>query len=484
MHSTGETRYVIISNLIWKLMERGGTQGVQFVIQLVLARLLLPEDYGLIALIVIFITIANIFVQRGFSTALIQRKDVVNLDLSSVFYMSLFVAGICYAGLYFLAPLIAIFYGDPKLILLLRVLSISLFFGAVNSIQYAIVARNMQFKQLFLSSLIGCIVSGGLSIIMALNGFGVWALVIQQLCNQLIIAIVLFYVVKWRPLLRFSFFRVQSFFSFGWKLLCSSLLDAIYNNAYGLIIGKTYGTEMLAYFSRGDQFPSLLVNNLSGAISSVMMPALSAQQDDKARMKSMVRRSISISSFIVVPMMCMLAVCAESLVRILLTEKWLGCVPFLQIMCLSYVFWPIHTANLQAINALGRSDIFLKLEIAKKFIGVIVLVISLPLGIYTMVQFLAVTSFISTFINAFPNKVLLGYGVKEQWKDTMPPFLLAAIMGGVVYMLKFIGWNDWCTLCIQGVVGCVLYISLARLFRLESYNYLLSVLKQYLIRAT
>lgn len=476
MNQTDE-RSTIISSLFWKLMERGGTQGIQFIVQIVLARLLLPAEYGIIALITIFLAIANVFVQSGFNTALIQKKETDETDFSSVFYLSLVMAGGLYCVLFLTAPFIANFYNEPLLVPVLRVLSLTLFFGAINSIQYAVVSRTMQFKRLFFSSLIGIAVSGIIGITMAYWGFGVWALVGQQLTNNLLISMVLWFTVKWRPRLIFSMKRVSRLFSFGWKILCSSLLDTVYNNVYGLVIGKIYNSEALGYYNRGNQFPNLIVVNIDGSIQSVMLPVLSANQEDKTRVKNIVRRSIVTSSFIIFPLMMGLGVCAEPLVKILLTDKWLPAVPFLQIMCLSYAFWPIHTANLQAINALGRSDIFLKLEIIKKLIGVATLFISIPFGIYVMVGSQAALSIISTMINAWPNRNLLGYRWKEQWLDIMPSFLLSLFMGAVVYSIKLTHLNDWAILTLQVIVGVTLYLGLASLFKLESSKYLFNTLK-------
>jgi len=467
----------VLSGLLWKLMERVGTQGIQFIVQIVLARLLMPEDFGVIALITIFISIASVFVQSGFSVALIQKKNADSTDFSSVFYLSLSVAGLLYLVLFFTAPYIADFYSKLQLISVVRVLSITLFFGAVNSIQNAVISKSMEFKRFFFSSLGGIIPSGIVGITMAYMGFGVWALVWQQLTNQLLITLILWFTVKWRPKRIISISRLKGLFSYGWKLLISALLDTTYNNLYGLVIGKTYDSAILGFYNRGEMFPSLIVNNINGSIVSVMLPAFSANQDDKFKVKAMVRRSIVTSSFIIFPMMVGLAVCAEPLITIVLTEKWLPCVPFLQLMCISYAFWPIHTANLQAINALGRSDIFLKLEIIKKTIGLTILFITIPFGIYVMVAFQAITSLISTIINSYPNLKLLNYSYKEQWRDIMPSLLLSVIMGLSVNAVQFIGWNNGVTLFVQIFVGAVIYIGLAFIFKLECYFYLLNTIK-------
>ena len=468
----------VLSGLFWKLMERGGTQGIQFIVQILLARLLLPEDFGVIALITIFMAIANVFVQSGFSTALIQKKNTDETDFSSVFYLSLAVAVLLYVILFVTAPFIAAFYKEPQLTSVVRVLSFTLFFGAINSIQNAVVSRTMLFKRFFFSSLGGIIPSGIVGVAMAYMGYGVWALVWQQLTNQFLITLILWFTVKWRPKLIFSMSRLKSLFSFGWKLLLSSLMDTTYTNLYGLVIGKTYDSAMLGFYNRGNMFPNLIVTNINGSIGSVMLPALSVNQDDKARVKAMVRRSIVTSSFVIFPLMVGLAVCAKPLITIILTEKWLPCVPFLQLMCISYAFWPIHTANLQAINALGRSDIFLRLEIIKKCIGVVVLCMTIPYGIYVMVAFQPVVSFISTIVNSFPNRKLLNYSFKEQWIDVMPSLLLSVLMGIIVYVIQFMGWNAGVTLVVQVLIGAVLYIALAYLFKLECLSYLLGTITE------
>jgi len=468
----------VLSSLFWKLMERGGTQGIQFIVQIVLARLLLPEDFGLIAIVTIFILLANVFVQSGFNTALIQKKDADDEDFSSVFYLSLFVAGLLYVVLFLTSPFISVFYRSPQLILILRVLSVTLFFGAFNSIQNAYVARNMMFKKLFFSSLGAIIISGTVGIATAYLGWGVWALVAQQLTNQLAVTLILWFTVKWRPKLLFSIEKVKVLFSFGWKLLASSLINTLYMEIRSLIIGKIYIPAMLGFYDRGQQIPKVIVSNIDGAIQSVMLPALASQQDDKKRVKAMMRRAIMTSSFIMFPMMVGLAVVAEPVVKIILTDKWLPAVPFLQIFCASYSLWPIHTANLQAINALGRSDIFLKLEIIKKVIGIIILGVSIPFGIYAIAWGVLISGVISTFINAYPNLKLLNYSYIEQWKDIMPSLGISLVMGAVVYTLNFLNIAVWQILMLQVFVGVVIYIGLAKVFKVESFGYLVKTTRE------
>lgn len=468
----------VIASLVWKLLERVGTQGIQFIVQIFLARLLLPEEYGIIAMVTVFITLANVFVESGFNTALIQKKDADEIDFSSVFYLSLVVASGLYIIIYFLSPTIAIFYDQPLLTSVLRVLSLTLFIGVFNSIQNAYISRHMMFKKLFASSSIAMIISGMVGIGFAYLGFGVWALVAQQLTNQLVILFVLWFSVKWRPRLIFSFTRIRSLFSYGSKLLLSSLIDTLYNNLRTLFIGRMYTASTLGFYNRGQQFPQMIVSSINGSIQSVMLPALSAYQDDKAKVKNMMRRAIVTSSYLIFPMMVGMAAVAEPLIEVLLTAKWLEAAPFLRILCFSYALWPIHTANLQAINALGRSDIFLKLEVVKKIVGLIILAISLPFGVYAIAVGQVVSGVISTFINAYPNRQLLNYSYIEQWQDILPSLLISLTMGGIVNLFNFLNMTAWKILLIQIIVGLLIYVGLSIIFKLESFQYLLAMIKQ------
>ena len=469
----------VLSSLFWKSLERGGVSGVQFIVQIILARLLLPEDYGVIALIVVFIAISQVFVQSGFGTALIQKKEVTDEDYSSVFYLSLGIALIFYCLLFLGAPAIAAFYDQPLITTVLRVMGLTLIFGAVNTIQNAVIARNFQFRKLFISSLGAVLLSGVVGVVMAYAGYGVWALVGQQLTSIIALCAIMWLTVKWRPRLLFSLTRVKELFSFGWKLLVSGLIGVTYNNLSSLIIGKLYPASMLGYYTKGQSFPHLLMSNIDSSIQAVMLPAYSQKQDNRPQIKEIMRRALVTSSFLVFPAMAGLAAVAEPLVILLLTEKWLVAVPFLQIFCAVYALWPIHTANLQAINALGRSDIFLKLEILKKVVGLSMLAVTIPIGIYAMALGMVVTGIISTFINAYPNRLLLEYSFIEQWRDLMPALILSLVMCGVVYSILFLGLPVWATLILQIGVGVVVYAGLAWLVKLESLTYVVNTVKEY-----
>ncbi len=470
----------VLSSLFWKFLERGGVSGVQFIVQILLARLLLPEEYGIIALIAVFITIAQCFVASGLNTALIQKKDVTETDYSSVFYLSLGVALIFYIILFIASPAIAVFYDNELITPVLRVLGLTLFFGAVTSIQNAVIARNFQFRKLFVSSLGAVIISGIIGVAMAIAGLGVWALVGQQLASAVGLCIIMGITVTWRPHLLFSLTRVRSLFSFGWKLLVSGLIDVVYNNLSTLIIGKFYSSAALGYYTQGQQYPNVLVSNINGSIQAVMLPAFSKNQDNREAVKQIMRRALVTSSFLIFPAMAGLMAVAEPLILLLLTDKWLMAVPFLQIFCCVYALWPIHTVNLQAINGIGRSDVFLKLEIIKKIVGVTMLIITVPIGIYAMAIGMIFTGIISSLINAYPNKKLLNYGFLQQWKDIFPSLLLSALMAAAVYSITFLALPSWLALIIQIPLGIVIYFGLAKLFKLECFTYVMDTVKEYI----
>lgn len=478
-HSKETLKEKVITGLFWKFLERGGTQAVQFILQIILARLLLPEDYGITGLLSVFIAIASIFVQSGFGSALIQRKHIDDVDCSSVFYLNLGIAVIFYGLLFWGAPAISSFYTEPLLTPVLRVQALVLFFGAFNAVQTAILSREMAFQKSFFVSLGGILAQGSVGILLAWRGFGVWSLVFSQLANSVVSTLILWFAVRWRPRLLFSGKRLRGMFFYGSKLLLSSLIDTVFTNIYSLVIGKLYNKEMLGYYNRGLNIPSLVVTNINGSIQGVIFPALSACQEKKDQIKQMMRRSITTSSFLLFPMMMGLAAIAKPLTLLLLTEKWLPCVPFLQFSCLALAFYPIHTANLQAINAIGRSDIFLKLELVKKGITVAALLATIPFGIYAMMIGRVVTSLIGTLVNAWPNRSLLGYSFREQWKDILPSFLLSLAMGGLVWGIGQIPLPVWLTLLIQITIGAAFYLAAAKAFRLECFRYLTELLRDY-----
>lgn len=473
-------KMTVISNLVWRFAERCGAQLVSFIVSIVLARILAPEDYGTIALVTVFTAILQVFVDSGLGTALIQKKDADEIDFSSVFYFNFVVCLILYLGMFAAAPFIADFYGDVTLVPVIRILSLTIVISGVKGIQQAYVSRNMLFKRFFFSTIGGTIFSAVLGIAMAYAGFGIWSLVAQQLSNTFIDTLILWITVRWRPTKSFSWTRLKYLLSFGWKLLVSSLLDTAYNNLRNLIIGKMYSSSDLAFYNQGDKFPKVIVTNINASIDSVLLPTMSSAQDDKERVKQMTRRAIKTSTYVMAPLMMGLAFCAEPIVSLVLTDKWLPCVPFLRIFCTTYMFWPVHTANLNAINAMGRSDWFLRLEIIKKIMGMTILLSTMWFGVMAMAYSLLLSSVLSQIINSWPNRKLLGYGYLEQVRDFAPGILLAVIMGICVYFISFLHLPTIVTLLIQFIVGAAIYIGVSAILKLEEFEYLLGMVKSFL----
>ncbi len=466
-----------LSGMVWKTAERVGAQGVGFFVSLVLARLLSPEDYGLIALISVFITISNVFIQSGLGTALIQKKDADDLDYSTVFYCSVGISCIAYCILFFSASYIADFYDAQTLVPIIRVLSISLIFNGVNTVQNAYVSKTMQFRKFFFATLIGTVLSAFVGVYLAYRGAGVWALVAQQLVNTSIDTFMLWFSIDWKPKLIFSWQRLKQLYGYGWKLLVGGLFEHFYNNVYGLIIGKIYSKEFLGLYNKGVNFPNLITSNVLGPIQSVLLPALATTQDNIHQMKKLLRQSIRMSSYVFFPILLGMAAVSDALVGLLLTDKWNDCIPFIQISCLTLSFVPIQIVNIQAICAIGKSDICLKLEIAKEMIGYTLLFISIPFGINAMVIGRAVQSMLAFVVDAIPNKKLFGYSAFEQIKDILPPLFISAIMYVCVFMLGTLGMSDLITLMTQILAGVLIYVLLSIAFCAESFRYILQIVK-------
>lgn len=467
----------VVSSLIWKWLERSGSQVVQFIVQLILARILMPEEYGLISLVSIFIIFGEIFVQGGLNTAIIQKKDVDDEDFTSIFLISLVVAIFVYIILFLSAPSIALFFNEVQLDIVLRVLGLNLIIGVFNSIQNAYIARNLKFKLNFLSSMIAISISGVIGVILALKGFGVWALVFQQLINQFLISVSLYYFLRWKPKFKFSLDRVKILFGFGSHVLGANLIARAAEQGYGLVIGKVYSSSMLGFYYRGHQFPQIIVNNLNGAISSVLLPILSSEQDNPLRFKSIIRKSVVISGIIVFPSMIGLASIAKPLVTLILTDKWLFSVPFIQFGCLYYLTIPILSASVQANRALGRSDISFKLEILKAILTIGSIAISIPFGIYVMLTARIIISLIMLFISSKVNEKLIDYKFSEMLFDLMPSFTGSALMGGVVYFAGLIRINIVFVIIIQLMVGCLVYIAFLFITSRKDVDYILNIRK-------
>ena len=386
---------------------------------------------------------------------------------------------VLYLLLFFCAPLIATFYNKPELTPVIRVLGITLLIAGGKNVQQAYISRQLQFKRFFFATLGGTIGAAVIGIFMAYMGFGIWALVAQNLFNSMIDTVILWFTVRWRPKLRFSFFRLKRLLGYGWKLLASALLHTFYTNLRTLVIGKLYTPTNLAYYEKGQSFPTLIVSNINASIDSVLLPTMSGVQDSRESVKAITRRAILTSSYLMWPMMVGLAVVAKPLVVLLLTEKWLSAVPFLQITCFALGLEPLQTANLNAIKAVGRSDIFLKLEILKKTISIAILLLSMRFGIKAIAVSGLAYSVIATMFNAAPNRKLLGYSYFEQVKDILPPFVLSLLMGIVVYPIALIPMPMILTLLAQVVAGAVFYVGMSANLNLESFYYILKTIRQF-----
>lgn len=466
-----------LSNFLWRFAERCGAQLVSFIVSIVLARIIVPEDYGTIALVTVFTAILQVFVDSGLGTALIQKKDADDVDFSTVFYFNFVVCLILYMTMFIVAPYIANFYEDLELTQVIRALSLTIVISGVKGIQQAYVSRNMLFKKFFYSTIGGTLFSAVLGIGMAYVGLGIWALVAQQLSNTMIDTMILWITVKWRPKKSFSWKRLRSLLAFGWKLLVSALLDTAYNNLRNLIIGKMYSSADLAFYNQGDKFPKIIVANINASIDSVLLPTMSNMQENRSKVRMMTRRAIKTSTYIMAPLMMGLAFCAEPVIRLILTDKWLPCVPFLQISCITYMFYPIHTANLNAIKAMGRSDLFLKLEIIKKVVGMILLISTMCFGVMAMAYSLLISMVASMIINSWPNRKLLNYAYHEQMKDIFPSIALAVFMGCCVSVLGLLELSDLITLLMQILFGAGIYIGTSAILKLEAYEYLMDLLR-------
>lgn len=467
------TKHEVATNFVWKLAERCGSQAISFVISIILARLLDPKDYGIIALSMVFIILLQVFADSGLATALIQKKSPDRLDYSTVFYANIILSILLYGAMFVMAPFIASFYGMPDLVLLIRLLSLVLIGNGMANVQQAYVSKHMIFKRFFYSTLSATVLSAVVGISMAYHGYGIWSLVAQQLVNRFTSCVVLWLTVPFRPLLAFSWNRLKELFSFGSKLLASALLDTGMQQVWQLIIGKVYSPSDLAFFNQGQKFPQVIVSNINASIDSILLPTMASVQDNRERIHDMTRRAIKTSIFVMAPSMMILAFSADTVVRLVLTDKWLPCVPFLCIFCIDYMFWPVHTANLNAINALGRSDIFLKLEIIKKILGICILCITVKYGVLAMALGTLFTGIASQVINSWPNKELLHYSYLDQLRDFMPTVILATMAGAISFIVGFLPISLFPKMIMQGITGGFCYIILCFLFKIDSLWFLL-----------
>jgi teichuronic acid exporter len=417
--------------VVWSACERFGQQGCVFVVQIVLARILAPEQFGLIAMVMVFMTMSGILVDAGFSRALIQRKDVGDTELSTIFYFNVAISFLMVGVLCLLAPLIAGFYQLEELTLILRVLSFRLILGAFGTIQSAILSRAMLFKRVFLVTLPSLLIAGGLAIYLAMNGFGVWALVAQTLSQSLLVSLALWFQSDWRPKLIFDMTCLKEMFPYGSRLALSSFLDRGFQSMYTLVIAKAFSVTDLAYFQRARSLQKLPVQNIHGILGRVTFPLFSSIQDDPPRMKRGMCKALQITTLFVFPGMALLSAISEPLIITLITDKWLPAVPYLKWLCLSGALFPMHAMNINVLLALGRSDLMLRLEVIKKCLVVMNILITYRFGIQAMVYGIVVTSFIALWINTYYTKKFIDYSCLGQLKDVLPMICVAGVIFAV-----------------------------------------------------
>lgn len=477
--NSNQERNSFFSGFFWKFSEQIAAQLVSFVVSIILARILSPTDYGIVSLVNVFIVIANVFVTSGFSAALIQKKDADGLDFSTVFYISLVFSFLIYGIVYLCAPLIANFYKNTNLIPIVRVFALQLPLSSFNSIQQAYVSRHMAFRKIFFSTTVATILSGIIGILLAIMGWGVWALVFQTLLSTAFQTIVLFFEIPWRPKLEFSMRSARELIGYGWKVFGASFLGTFFNELRNLIIGRFYSPADLAYYNRGSRMPDLIANNIDNTITSVLFPVLSKHSDNYDKLKSMIRRSIRTSTFIIMPMMFGLAVAAKPVTQILLTDKWLPSVPFMQCLCISGAFGSISNANMQVIKASGRSDILLKLELIKKPLYLLFLVASIKINVLAVAISMAIYNIVGMLINVKPNKKLINYSYKEQFRDIFPALTLSVLMSLCILPIQFLNLNPLVELTLEITCGIILYIGGSCIFRLEPFFYLLEYIKSF-----
>lgn len=464
-----------VTSLLWKVMERGGNAVVQMAVQVVMARLLAPEQFGALAVMLVFVNLGNVIVQSGLNTALIQSPEADDADFSTVFWMSLAVSVAFYAAIFLAAPSVAAFYAMPGIVWPLRALGLLLVVSAYNSVQVAKVTRDLQMRKVFRATMASVIFSAVSGIGAAVAGAGLWALVAQQLSYQLVNCVVLAFQVDWKPRMVFRAERARELFGFGWRLLASGLLEQGYQSLADLVVGKRFSPARLGLVSQGKKYPQAVGSMLDGAIQPVMLSAVSRVQDDRARVKRLVRRALKTSTFLIAPAMTLFACCAPSLVPALLGPQWAEAVPFMQVYCMVYALLPIHTTNLQALNGMGRSDLFLRLELVKKAYGIAALLFcALVLNdVRALVMSYLVTGVLSTFVNAWPNKRVIGYSYAEQVRDIAPAFLLSGAAALTAGLVGSAGLGAWVTVLAQAGAFVLVYLGLAAALRLEAFTYLL-----------
>ena len=466
------------NGMIWSAIDRFASTGISFVFNIIIARLLMPEDYGIVAMIGIFLAICQCFIDSGFSSALIRKSNRTAADLNTVFYFNTAISIATYLLLFFTAPYIAHFYEQPLLIKVTRLVGLNLIINALSGVHNTLLSINLNFRSKAIISLTSVLLSGIVGLFMAYNGFGIMALILQGLASSSIRSILFCLLVKWRPKLEFSVSSFKEMFSFGSKLLASSLIDTIYNNIYTLVIGKLFSPAKLGNYSRADGLAAFPSSGITGVIQSVSFPVLSSIQNDETKLIASYKKFLRLSAFIIFPFMVGMAAVADPFIKFFLSEKWSGAILMTQILCIALMWYPIHAINLNILQVKGRSDYFLRLEIIKKFVGIATLCITIPRGLIVMCLGRIFTSIISLPINAYYTNKIIKYGFWEQIKDILHILLLSVLMGMSVYSVILFIPHNWLRLIVGVSIGIILYTAGASLLKFPEWTDLINIIKE------
>ena len=474
----------IVKSLFWTYGEKLSTQFVSILVSIILARLLSPDDYGVISIVMVFILFCDIFVTGGFGQALVQKKDADDLDFNSMFMCSCVISLLLYGVIFFGAPFVADFYERPVIVPVLRVLGLRLIVSSFNTIQQAKIQKSMTFKKSFFATAVGTLLSAVVGIILAYCGFGVWALVGQYLVSIFVVTISLARICDWSPRLQFSWTRSKLLINFGWKVLLTTICFTLVNDFRSLVVGKKFGPGDLAFYDQGQKFPNLIVTNINASIGRVLFPAFSNRQDDLTYVKQLCRKGINLSTFLLAPLLIGLIAVADTFVNVVLTEKWAPCVFYMRMLTLMFLVRPFTTTCHQAIMALGRSDITLKIMVVINVIAMILLCIAL--FVFNSVPMVAVGSVLSEFVSVilfmFYIKKFVGYTYMEQIRDIFPSLALSVIMGGVIYSLSFLLSDKMLLFIVQIGIGTLVYIIGSTIFKMNGVVFILSKMSRKLPR--
>ncbi len=451
----------IAKGMVWRLLERGGIQLIQFLVQLLLARVLSPSDYGILAIVNVFIAFSNTLINNGLGNAIIQRTDSEDADYSTVFYVQIAIALICILVLIFGAPFIEHYYNVESLSLYVRAMSIILLLEALSSMQLTALRKNMMFDKSFITNVLSVFVQGVSGIGFALAGFGIWSLIISQILMKFTVLISLLFFVRWKPKAVFSFNRLKKLFSYSWKLTVAWMIGTLHQQLYSLVIGKFFSTETLGFYNRGQSLPNTMTTTINETVSSVMFPALATIQGDLKQLKKYTRKMMALTAFVVAPIMAGIAGISKNFVLLVLTEKWAPSILMMQLFCIPFGINILSTTNMQAFNAIGRSDVFLKLEVIKRTLSLILLIISAHYSIYHVIIVLSLMGIFSLIYNTFPNQRILHYSIREQISDILPPIIIAIVMLKCVLMVNKLDLSYIVLLILQIVIGVIIYVTLS-----------------------